>query len=58
MAHATPAPGDTTATTGRYILPVRNEINGTWYRYARLYTDVTGTIATGINYTAYVAQDC
>lgn len=57
LAHATPAPGDTTATTGRYILPVRNEWNGTWYRYARLYTDVTGTIATGINYTAYVAQD-
>ena len=29
-----------------------NEVNGTVYRYLRVYTFVAGTIATGINYTA------
>lgn len=46
---------DVDDTTGRFILPFRNERNGTVYRYLRLYTAVTGTIATGINYTAYIA---
>ena len=55
LAHATPAPGDTTAATGRYTLLFHNEWNGTWYRYARVFTDVTGTVATGINYTAYAS---
>ena len=49
--------GDQDSTTGRYILPVRNEINGTVYRYARVYTVVAGTIATGINYKAFLAKD-
>ena len=40
----------------RHELPFTNEINGTTYRYMRLYTDVTGTIATGVNYTAYVVK--
>lgn len=44
-------------TTGRYILPFRNEVNGTIYRYLRLYTVVVGTIATGINYKAYLAKN-
>lgn len=44
---------DVPSATGRFILPFRNEQNGVWYRYARLYTNVTGTIATGINYTAF-----
>lgn len=55
LGHATALPGDTTSTVGRYILYFHNEINGTWYRYARIYTDCTGTVATGINYTAYAA---
>ncbi len=41
---------------GRYELPFCNEINGTLYRYMRLYTDVTGTIATGINYVAHMVK--
>jgi hypothetical protein len=45
---------DTDTTVGRYELPFTNELNGVIYRYARLYTNVTGTIATGINYKAYV----
>lgn len=48
--------GDTDSTTGRYILPFRNEVNGTWYRYARIYVDVTGDIATGINFSAFAAK--
>lgn len=33
-----------------------NEVNGTTYRYVRLYTQVVGTIATGINYVAHMVQ--
>jgi len=46
---------DADSAVGRYELPVSNEVNGTVYRYARLYTNVTGTIATGINYSAFLA---
>lgn len=42
-------------TVGRRELHFTNEINGTLYRYARLYTRVAGTVGTGINYTAYLA---
>jgi len=48
--------GDTDSTTGRYVFRVRNLINGTIYRYARIFTDVSGTIATGINFSAYAAK--
>jgi hypothetical protein len=37
---------------GRREIAFTNEINGTTYRYARLYTRIAGTIATGINYEA------
>jgi len=47
--------GDTDTAVGRYILHVDNEFGGTIYRYARVYTNVTGSIATGINYTAYLS---
>jgi hypothetical protein len=50
--------GDVDMGTGRYVLPFRNEIaNGEPKRYMRLYTHVSGTIATGINYKAYLAKD-
>lgn len=41
---------------GRFVLPFRNERNGTLYRYLRIRTIVTGTIGTGINYSAFVAK--
>jgi len=47
---------DTDSTAGRYIMPFTNERNGTVYRYLRLYTVCTGTMATGINYTAWIAK--
>jgi hypothetical protein len=47
--------GDTDMTTGRWVVPFHNMIaDGATKRYARLYTTVSGTIATGINYKAYV----
>jgi hypothetical protein len=49
-----PAPADADTSTGRHILPIRNELNGTLYRYVRVYTTVAGTIATGINYSAFL----
>lgn len=46
------------SSTGRYIIPFRNERDGTYYRYIRIYTVVSGTIASGggINFTAYAAK--
>lgn len=41
---------------GRYVVPFRNEENGTLYRYVRLSTLVAGTIATGINFSAFLAN--
>jgi hypothetical protein len=46
---------DADDTTGRYIMRVTNERNGTVYRYLRVYTVVAGTVASGINYTARLA---
>lgn len=37
---------------GQYELPFTNELNGVLYQYIRGYTDVAGTIATGINFSA------
>jgi hypothetical protein len=41
---------------GRREIAFCNEINGTVYRYLRVYTFVAGTIATGINYTAFLVK--
>lgn len=51
-------PGDVDSVTGRYVLPFTNNVgNGVTKRYLRIYTTVAGTVATGINYTAYVAMN-
>lgn len=47
---------DVDTPAGRYVIGVHNEHGGTIYRYARLYTDVTGTVGTGINYSAFLTQ--
>ena len=43
---------------GKYFIPFSNERGGVYYRYARIYIVVAGTIATGggINFTAYCAK--
>jgi len=48
--------GDQDSTTGRYKVPFRTEKNGTVCPYVRAYCDVSGTIATGINYSAYLGK--
>jgi len=57
LGDTTTAFGSADSTTGRYVQCVHNEFNGTLYRYARLYTRVAGTIATGINYSAFACAD-
>ena len=47
---------DVDSEVGRYILPFRNERNGTLCPYIRLICDVAGTVATGINFTARVEK--
>lgn len=41
---------------GRYVIPFRNEEGGTVYRYVRISTLVAGTVATGINFSAFIAK--
>lgn len=47
---------DTDTAVGRYELPFCNELSGTLYRYVRGYTNVTGTIVTGIDFSAFIAR--
>ncbi len=42
--------------TGRYQVPFRTEKNGTVWPYVRIYTEVAGTIATGLNFSAYLSN--
>lgn len=44
------------SASGRYVIPFRNEEGGTTFRYVRLSTLVAGTIATGINFAAFLAK--
>jgi len=46
--------GDQDSAIGRYEVPFSTEKNGTVWPYVRVYCDVSGTIATGINYSAYL----
>lgn len=43
-------------TIGRYVMKVQNTYDGTTYRYIRGYTAIAGTIATGINFTAWACK--
>lgn len=45
-----------TAATRRQEIAFCNEVNGTTFRYVRVYTQVVGTVATGINYTANLVK--
>lgn len=44
------------STTGRYALYINNIINNNRYEFMRLYTKVSGTVATGINYSAFLTK--
>ena len=43
-------------STGRYILPFTNDIDGTVYRYLRHYITLAGTVGTGIQYEVYLSN--
>lgn len=45
------------SASDRYIIPFCNAEGGTTFRYVRLSTLVAGTIATGINFLAFIAKD-
>jgi hypothetical protein len=49
--------GVDTPATGRRELHFTNEIDGHVFRYIRLYTQIAGTIATGVNYTAFLVTE-
>ena len=48
---------DVDDTAGRYMIRFCNERNNIYYRYIRGFTVVTGAIATGIGFTAFVAKE-
>lgn len=48
--------GAITSTTGRYLLLFINVQDSVTYPYLRAYTKVAGTIATGINYAAWIGK--
>lgn len=45
------------SASGRYVIPFRNEQNGDLFRYVRISTLVAGTVATGINFTAFIVKN-
>ena len=48
---------DADQTTGVYVIPFSNAFGINVYRYLRLYITIAGTIATGINFTAWITKD-
>lgn len=50
------APNGAADTAGRFIIPFRNERNGTIYRYARLYTLIAGTTPS-LTFSAFLAKN-
>lgn len=47
---------DVDDTVGRFEIGFCNERNNTYYRYIRGWTDVAGSIATGINFMAFITK--
>lgn len=48
--------GAADSVVGRYELAFSNRQGDVTYRYLRAFTDVNGTIATGINYKAFIGR--
>ena len=57
LLNAPSVPTDTDNGIGRYEIPFTNVFNNTSYRYMLLSVEVSGTVATGVNFTAYVAKN-
>ena len=56
IGDATTLIGDIDSITGEYEVGFTNEVAGVMRQFVRVYTEVAGTIATGINYTANIAK--
>ena len=58
LADATQKRSDANAddVVGRYVIPFNNLYGTSYYRYARIYTVVGGTVVTGINYSARIVK--
>lgn len=53
LGHSSVAFGSASDTPGTYEFGAPNEFKGVLRQYARLFHRIAGTIATGINYTAF-----
>lgn len=49
--------GDQDSQPGRYVVPFSNAKGLYAWPYVRLYTEVSGSIATGINFSAFLARE-
>lgn len=49
-------PNGAADTTGRFVIPFRNERNGTTYPYVRLYVLIAGTTPI-LNFVGWIARD-
>lgn len=56
LGDSTQISGGSDLTTGRYILPFTNDLDGTVYRYLRHYITMGGTVGTGIQYECYLSK--
>jgi len=56
IGDATQISGGSDLTTGRYIVPFTNDLDGTVYRYLRHYITMGGTVGTGIQYECYISK--
>ena len=50
------SPSDSDSNVGRHIVPFNNQFEGVYFRYVRLHVNVVGLIATGINFSAFLAK--
>lgn len=55
MTNATATTGDQGAAGDRYVVPFRNEINGTVYRYVRAYQEIANGTGETITDTIWLA---
>lgn len=49
--------GDQDSQAGRYVLPFSNAKGLYVWPYVRLYTEVSGSVATGIDFSAHLARE-
>ena len=56
LTNATATTGDQGAAGDRYVVPFRNELNGTVYRYVRVYQEIANGTGESITCTIWLAK--